>query len=296
MPTVGQRTPRDGRHPDRARRASRAWPGLRVVYAWRPPFEGEAVTQPNRLEVVFSAHPAVELGQDGRAHRSAAEAGAAYVVGPAPTVLRRVADYSDTLEIYPDLGLTACRGRGRRHRRLRARSRRSAPARVAGSGATRRCSGWPTGCGARSWGGPALRHRGEQPRAPAGAAGAGAAAPAAAAAAGARSTRARLARVAEAVEARLAGTLTSPTWPRRPASAPSTSPAASRPPPGSRRTSTCSPAGSSSPSGCSSATRRPVRRSPGSAGFENVSHFRRQFAAQVGVLPGALRRGDRRRA
>ena len=26
-----------------------------------------------------------------------------------------------------------------------------------------------------------------------------------------------------------------------------------------------------------------------SAGFENVSHFRRQFAAQIGVLPGALR-------
>ena len=73
-----------------ARRAARTWPGLRVEYAWRPPFEGESVTQPNRLEVVFSAHDAVELGHDGRVHRLRVEAGAGYVVGAEPTVLRRV--------------------------------------------------------------------------------------------------------------------------------------------------------------------------------------------------------------
>ena len=84
-----------------ARRAARTWPGLRVEYSWLPPFEGESVTQPNRLEVVFSRHERVELGHDGRAHRLRVEAGAGYVVGPEPTVLRRVGEYSDTLEIYP---------------------------------------------------------------------------------------------------------------------------------------------------------------------------------------------------
>jgi len=80
-----------------ARRAARTWPGLRVEYSWLPPFEGESVTQPNRLEVVFSRHDRVELSQDGRAHRLRAEAGACYVVGAEPTVLRRVGEYSDTL-------------------------------------------------------------------------------------------------------------------------------------------------------------------------------------------------------
>ena len=79
-----------------------AWPGLRVEYAWLPPFEGEAVTKPNRLEVVFSAHGRVALGHDGHRHVVAVEAGAGYVVGDAPTILRRVTEYSDTLEIYPD--------------------------------------------------------------------------------------------------------------------------------------------------------------------------------------------------
>ena len=37
-------------------------------------------------------------------------------------------------------------------------------------------------------------------------------------------------------------------------------------------------------------TRLPVQEIAWSAGFENISHFRRQFAAQVGVLPGDLRR------
>ncbi len=41
------------------------WQSLHVEYAWLPPFQGHAVTQPNRLEVVFSGHSgvALELGR-----------------------------------------------------------------------------------------------------------------------------------------------------------------------------------------------------------------------------------------
>jgi transcriptional regulator GlxA family with amidase domain len=34
---------------------------------------------------------------------------------------------------------------------------------------------------------------------------------------------------------------------------------------------------------------RPGAEIAWSAGFENISHFRRQFAAKIGVLPGVLR-------
>ena len=43
-------------------------------------------------------------------------------------------------------------------------------------------------------------------------------------------------------------------------------------------------------------TAEPVQEIAWSAGFENVSHFRRQFAAQIGVLPGALRTATAARA
>lgn len=41
-------------------------------------------------------------------------------------------------------------------------------------------------------------------------------------------------------------------------------------------------------------THRSVQEVAWSVGFENISHFRRQFAAQIGVVPGALRRATRR--
>jgi AraC family transcriptional regulator len=41
-------------------------------------------------------------------------------------------------------------------------------------------------------------------------------------------------------------------------------------------------------------TNRPVVDVAWSVGYENISHFRRQFAAQVGVVPGVLRRATRK--
>ncbi len=87
------------------RRVGIAWRGLTVAYAWRPPFEGAAPTQPNRLEVVFSAHAAVSLEQDHVVHQVHVQPGAMYVVGAQPTTLLNVREHSDTLEMYPDMAL-----------------------------------------------------------------------------------------------------------------------------------------------------------------------------------------------
>jgi AraC family transcriptional regulator len=85
-----------------SRRIKLALPGLQVEYAWLPPFAGADVTKPNRIEVVFSAHSGVAIAQGPQTYDIAVEPGAMYVVGLEPTTLLRVANYSDTLEMYPD--------------------------------------------------------------------------------------------------------------------------------------------------------------------------------------------------
>lgn len=90
--------------PTQSRRRSVRWTGLRVEYAWHPPFEGEAPTDPNRMEVVFSAHNDVILAQDGKQYELQVRPGAMYIVGDPATTLRRVREPSDTLEMYVDDG------------------------------------------------------------------------------------------------------------------------------------------------------------------------------------------------
>lgn len=85
------------------RRHRAALPRLNVTYAWLPPFEGASTTIPNRVEVVFSRHPRVAIEQSGTVLDVDVAAGGFYVVGPAPTTLLRVPEFSDTLEIYPNL-------------------------------------------------------------------------------------------------------------------------------------------------------------------------------------------------
>ena len=87
------------------RRARRSWPGLTAEYSWLPPFDGVAVTRPNRLEVVFSAHAKVALEQGGVVHDVCAPPGGCYVIGPHATTLLKVREYSDTLEMYPHMDL-----------------------------------------------------------------------------------------------------------------------------------------------------------------------------------------------
>lgn len=86
-------------------RISRAWTGLRAEYSWLPPYQGAALTKPNRVEVVFSAHDDVIIDQQAHAYAVRVQPGGMYIVGQQPTTLLRVGAYSDTLELYPDLAL-----------------------------------------------------------------------------------------------------------------------------------------------------------------------------------------------
>lgn len=87
------------------RRYGLSLPRLQVFHSWLTPFEGEKRTQANRLEVVFSRHRRAALGQSGRAYDVDVESGSFYVIGEEPTTLLSVPEYSDTLEIYPDKSL-----------------------------------------------------------------------------------------------------------------------------------------------------------------------------------------------
>lgn len=87
------------------RRHRIALPRLKVIYAWLPPFEGASRTLPNRVEVVFSRHPRVAIEQAGATLDVEVAAGGFYVVGSEPTTLLKVPEFSDTLEMYPDMSL-----------------------------------------------------------------------------------------------------------------------------------------------------------------------------------------------
>lgn len=88
-----------------SRRMTCAWSELRVEYSWLPPFRGAAPTKPNRIEVVFSAHDDVRMAQEDRTYDIRASPGGMFVVGEHPTILLNVGTFSDTLEMYPDVAL-----------------------------------------------------------------------------------------------------------------------------------------------------------------------------------------------
>ncbi|MCQ4633563.1 AraC family transcriptional regulator [Shinella sp. CPCC 100929] len=102
----------DGMTPSRARqlysgekRHGLSLPRLQATYAWMPPFEGASRTRANRLEVVFSCHDRVALEQSGRTYDVEVAAGGFYVIGEEPTTLLSVPEHSDTLEMYPHTSL-----------------------------------------------------------------------------------------------------------------------------------------------------------------------------------------------
>jgi AraC family transcriptional regulator len=104
-PDFGASTPRDVF--SSVRRVGVRHAGLEVVYNSLPPFEGRATTRPNRIGVVFSGHPSVTLEQDGKLYHAAVLPGSLYVVNAEPPLLLKVGEYSDILKIYPDMNLLA---------------------------------------------------------------------------------------------------------------------------------------------------------------------------------------------
>jgi len=88
-----------------ARDRQLAWPGIVVDYAWLPPWEGQASVRANRVKVVFSAHESVAVEHEGIVQDVRVSPGSAYLMGTSATRLRRIKEHSDTLDMYPDLDL-----------------------------------------------------------------------------------------------------------------------------------------------------------------------------------------------
>lgn len=277
-------------------RMGRQWPGLRAEYAWRPPFEGHAVTQAQRLEVVFSAHTGVALAQAGRTHDVRVDPGGAYVIGAEPTTLLRVREYSDTLEMYPDLALlrAVAQARGVCRFELEPSLCRERAAHFERDAAVlgiahllrRACVGERALSDIEA---STLAHRLAE-HVVARQCGPGTSRPPPRAR---RLDAARLARVAEYIESRLDGPLAlealaaqahlSPWHFAR----------------GFKAATGLAPHQYVLARRIEWAKRQlihgdaPVHQVAWTVGFENVGHFRRQFAAHVGVLPGALRAATR---
>ena len=278
-------------------RINRQWSGLRAEYAWLPPFRGSAATKPNRVEVVFSEHDHVLIDQEDHAHDVRVPAGAMYVVGEQPTTLLRVAAYSDTLEMYPDLALLrdVARNRGVRAFELEPTLRgqrslafaRDAVVLGVAHVLRRACMNRRTISDVEADG---LAHmlaerlvtlqHGEAPRSPA----------------PQRLSRQTIDQLAGFIEAGLTRRLSLNDLAHVAALSPfhfarcfkATTGLAPHQYVLARRIELAKR--------LIMTTSQPVVEVAWSVGFENISHFRRQFAAQVGVVPGVLRRATRQEA
>jgi AraC family transcriptional regulator len=88
-----------------SRRIKLDWPGLAVEYAWLPPFEGAGQTTPNTLQIVFSSNAGVAMEYDRIVHDLTVAAGGLYVVGSEPTTLLNVREHSEVLKMHVDMSL-----------------------------------------------------------------------------------------------------------------------------------------------------------------------------------------------
>ncbi|HEV7252063.1 MAG TPA: AraC family transcriptional regulator [Mesorhizobium sp.] len=91
----------------------RIWPEVAVEYAWLPPWEGRTEVRANRVKVVFSGHESVAVDHEGILHDVRARPGGAYLMGTDATRLQRIREHSDTLDMYPDMSLLNAEARAR---------------------------------------------------------------------------------------------------------------------------------------------------------------------------------------
>ncbi len=89
------------------------WPEVAVDYAWLPPWEGQTEVRPNRVKVVFSGHESVAIEHEGVVHDARARPGGAYLMGTDATRLQRIREHSETLDMYPSMALLNAEARAR---------------------------------------------------------------------------------------------------------------------------------------------------------------------------------------
>lgn len=83
----------------------RTWPGMRSEYSVLPPHEGETRTKPNQVGIAFSPHRGVVQQWNGVTIETDVAPGTAFVTGSEGIVWTRVREWTEALEIYPDLEL-----------------------------------------------------------------------------------------------------------------------------------------------------------------------------------------------
>ena len=105
------------------------WPGLAIQYSWLPPYEGAARTTPNTLQIVFSSNAGVAMEYDRIVHDLTAVAGGLYIVGSEPTTLLNVPDHSEILRMHLDMSMlrSAAERENIRHFELEPTLRRQGP-------------------------------------------------------------------------------------------------------------------------------------------------------------------------
>lgn len=84
-------------------------PGMRSEYASLPPHPGATTTKPYQIGVSFSRHTGLVREVDGRAERADVRPGAVFVTGDKAITWTEVADPTEALEIYLDAELLAGR-------------------------------------------------------------------------------------------------------------------------------------------------------------------------------------------
>jgi AraC family transcriptional regulator len=81
------------------------WPEVAVDYAWLPPWEGQTEVRPNRVKVVFSGHESVAVEHEGIVLDVRVRPGGAYLMGTDASRLQRIREHSDTLDMFPNMAL-----------------------------------------------------------------------------------------------------------------------------------------------------------------------------------------------
>ena len=112
-----------------SRRIELDWPGLAAKYAWLPPYEGAARTTPNTLQIVFSSNAGVAMEYDRIVHDLTAVTGGLYIVGSEPTTLLNVPGHSEILRMHLDMSMlrSAAERENIRHFELEPTLRRQGP-------------------------------------------------------------------------------------------------------------------------------------------------------------------------
>jgi AraC family transcriptional regulator len=80
-------------------KVTRTWSTVSVAYAWGQPYCSPARAKPNRVEIIFSAHPRIEVEVDGKPVDVEVPPGGSFVLGSQKVDFLRRREFGDWLEV-----------------------------------------------------------------------------------------------------------------------------------------------------------------------------------------------------